>query len=79
MKIQLHLQDPEGIQDSLRAGVVDTVLLSGLTEDEIQPTIDKKYEEALEAAEVFIESMGCLVVELDTLRMTARVVPQSEL
>lgn len=74
MKVKLFLKDPDGVYESVKDAVQET-LPDGLSEDEAEDLLKSRMEEAHEKLEKWVEWKEYVTVELDTDTGEARVLP----
>lgn len=74
MKIKLTFKDPDGVYESLRAAVEETIP-DGLTDEEQDELIDRRMEDAHDKMRKWIKYQEYVTVEIDSDAGTAVVVP----
>lgn len=74
MKVKLYLKDPDGVYESVKDAVQET-LPDGLSEDEAEDLLKSRMEDAHEKMKKWVEWKEYVTVEVDTDTGEARVLP----
>lgn len=72
MKIKLMLKDPDGVYESVKEAVIDS-LPEGLSRDEREDVIRTRMENAWDVLRKWVEFQEYVRIEIDTDAGTARV------
>jgi len=76
MKIKVTMKDPDGVYDSVKDTIKESVdSLEGLSDDEKEELVDTRFEDEMEKLKKFFKYGEYLTVEVDTDTQEARVVP----
>lgn len=79
MKFRITVQDPDGIGDDVQRAIESKMAdVQGLDADELVQLRGNRQVDVWEVLGQFISDEDTLVLELDTDKETARVVPVSE-
>lgn len=74
MKVKLFLKDPDGVYESVKDAVQET-LPDGLSEDEAEDLLKSRMEDTHEKLKKWVEWEEYVTVEIDTGTGEARVLP----
>jgi hypothetical protein len=79
MKIKIQFKDPDAIGDAIQSAVVDELSkIEGLSDDEKCDLKENRIENVADAITGFIRWGEYVMIEIDTVSKTARVVPVDE-
>lgn len=74
MKVTLTLKDPDGVYESVRDAVQET-LPDDLSEDEAESLLESRIADTHERLKKWVQWKEYVTVEVDTITGEARVVP----
>lgn len=78
MKFQVSFKNPDALQDAIEEAVDKTLASSDLAEDEQEAVKEKRMESVGKLCSKWFEWGEYLLVEIDTVEETIRVVPVGE-
>lgn len=74
MKVKLFLKDPDGVYESVKDAVQET-LPDGLNDDEAEDLLKSRMEDTHEKLKQWVEWKEYVTVEIDTATGEAKVLP----